>query len=469
MKKTKLISLVLLSTLLSQFSEAQFGGWLKKKQKAPQKIEFTGKIWEAPRNTTLEYSSKGNTAFFKKDEYQRGSDGNDFIALVSNRVSNLPGPNDIFIEYRGACASQILIELIVRHNPLFDPFLKSGDPDDLPIHDLLDALTKGLRDQCDELESIRVRILMYDPATPHRFREFLGSSGIESDWQLIEGFSETREDYRIRFSINSIHDKYLTAEYNDLADPSPVVKIAPRFSNNSERYFYKKAKFPTPFEDIAQQFIERYRTECTWAEQITFELDHAPNGYMFLRDDERTYLASKSSDWRLDTSNLVAIGEPLIKSYTELIDYLLKGDYQTVNRHRNIFDAFYLDLLKCYGTTCIDQIKNPIKVTTYTVDQMYDNNGFKISETRRGSATVVYIEKELLSLYNNYTQKEKMYSFYQIVQTATSTNTPSSILRPIKRRIEWFKEIESYVERNQESDELKQIYDKATEFAKTHN
>lgn len=211
-------------------------------QKEREAAKATMKVWEFTDGKDYKiYESDGYTASFTP-AFTRNA--KDFIALVSTRKKGDPfSLHDINFEYRGACSEQVLVKatsIMYTHEKL-QKYFETGNLKDAPIEGMLNALVKGLRDQCDDLESVRITI------GPVHFPRKDGAQKVVTltanmrkamGWKLETGFGPSLDGLEIKFRIHPALGSKLAIRYDGQCNNTQKLQIAPVFSNNTERYAY---------------------------------------------------------------------------------------------------------------------------------------------------------------------------------------------------------------------------------------
>lgn len=388
------------------------------------------KIWESPSNTLLNYEEQGFTAVFQKlTKYNSGYKGpKDFLATVNNIVNpsvtrNLS--NDIYFEFQGECAKQLVLKgtFDYNRNTSIDKFKQSKNTEDLPIRGILSAIIKGLEDQCDELESIIIKLNVRHDG---KLQEYFGTLKKVNNWELQDGFNSNDENYKI--SINTDEMKKATTDYGDnkllavsysgSCEKKPTLHIAPVFADRESERYYKRTEEMVAFNLVAGRAAQQYAKLCPEVEQINFTLDYLPPNYKCREGQDCTLVATKDSRasrrgiagvWRISESNFEYTGYqgPIVSTYNDVLRHLEEKDLEPLKHYERLFKMFYVDFLIMYGANCEELLANTVTITTTTFEQSYDpNSGIKYSGPQIGPPTTVFIDKKYLNIYENFDRQK---------------------------------------------------------------
>lgn len=469
MKKLLKITLVFLIMLIANPVQSQ--RWLKKKKK-PQKTETVkpeGKIWEQTGNHLSRADVYEEGKYKALFTYPRLKNlPKDFIATVNNRTirSSL---DDLYITYRGACAKEIIIRpgfVYGTKTTLLDAYRKSGKSSDLPIHEMLKPLLKGFLDQCDDLETIRLEMLT-SPENIYR-----GTMNKSNGWKLEDGFQETSDDYV--FKLNTGKDLFtaLGIYYEGKCQKTATMNIAPMFSNDTEKTFYKKKASFIDFSRIAKIAIDNYRTECINAEALNFTLDFVPNGYRCKEGTNCTLTASKLNNWEIDKSNfeLIPYVAPLMTTYKDVIELLDKGDFESfTDDYTPFFKLFYEEYSNLYGDFCNNNLVNPTKVVTRTFEEKTFADGSK-TESEIYPPSESFIETEYLPIYKAFKSRNNLTTVtdaFKLVMRVYERKNLNLIQNELSYRISNSNDIVRHLKGKCKSPKVKNVYSKMQELGAT--
>lgn len=435
------------------------------------------KIWELDYGEYRLYKSDGSVARFESNTSKRTP--KNFTALTGNRKGNAPSKEDIFITYRGTCGQQIKVETsqLFQHNPLLQTFIKTRKLEDIPIESMLNALVKGLKTECDELESVRIHIgPLYIPRTEATGKDELitiqANMSKSSNWKLKEGFGESLDALVIKFNTGPYLNTYLAVKYEGPCETVQKLKIEPVFTNNTERYAYRKPKGLLYYEEVAKRSIKAFTLECPDVESFEFSLpDDIPDS-VFRREGTKGIIkANKNNNWELDMSDFgyYSAEAPKINSYSDMITQLETNEFPFFERYEDFFKLFYEDFMDVYGTTCRSNLSNVTKISIHAFENRYNSEGFKVSETSLGAPQVSYIETKYLRTYNAFSAHNKktvLYNIFKAYITGKSQNNIEPVRQAILFRLEGSQQIKKYINSNCSDPKLKTLYNYIQELAK---
>lgn len=440
-------------------------------QKAREAAKATKKIWELDYGEYINYESDGFSAHFTSDASTRKP--KNFIALVSNRTGNTWTPDELVFEYRGACGQQIVVNSVqvMYTNKHLKKYFETENLNDAPIKGMLNAIVKGLSDQCDGLESVRVKMgPIYFPREGSEQRKvtLLANMSKANGWKLTEGFGEASADLKIKLRVPPSIVSKLVVQYDGACNKVQELNIAPVFSNNTERYSYKKEKTLSGYEEIAERAVKQYLLECPTVEEFVFKLNYVPESYFIREGKEGVIRATKKDNWTIDMSEFGHFRSegPRINDYEDVLTLLEKKDFKFIDRYADFFKLFYEDFMDVYGTVCHKNLKNPTKISIYAFESRYNSEGYKISETSMGPPQVSYVETAYLKRYQNYSHYNKGTVLYNIFKSFFSGSHQSGV-DAILFRIRGSQMIRKYINNNCDGQELKEVYEYMQELAKT--
>ncbi|WP_111710342.1 hypothetical protein [Lutibacter citreus] len=389
------------------------------------------KIWEIPSNTLLNYEEQGFKAVFQKiTKYHSGYKGpKGFSAKVNNIVDTSPtrnSSNDIFLEFQGACAKQLVLKgtFDYNRNTSIDKFKQSKNTEDLPIRGVLSTLIKGLEDQCDELESIIIKLHVRQDGKPQMYT---GTLKKVNNWELQNGFNSIDENYKISINTDSSKSKYqkdfgtnqlLAVNYNGSCEAKPTLHIAPVFADSESKRYYKRIEDMAAYNLVARRAAQQYAKQCPEVEQINFTLDYLPPNYKCRDGQDCTLKAIKdirasrrgiADMWRVNESNFRYTGYqgPILSTYNDVLHHLEKKDLEPLKHYDRLFKMFYVDFLIMYGENCKELLANTVSITTTTFEQSYDpNTGIKHTGPQIGAPTTVFIDNKYLNIYKNFDRQK---------------------------------------------------------------
>lgn len=435
------------------------------------------KIWELEHGEFKLYKSNGISARFESQNSKRHP--GKFIASTGNRKGNRPSAEDIFITYRGTCGQQIKIETgqLFNHNPLLQTFIKTRKLEDLPIKNMLNALSKGLKKECEELESIRVNIgPLYIPKTESNTKAetitVQANMSKTNNWKLKEGFGASLDNLKIKFNTTPFLNTYLVVNYEGPCKTVQQLNIAPVFSNNTERYAYKKPTGMLYYEKIAKRTIKPFLLECPDVETFEFSLKDVPDN-VFIREGTKGVIkANKSNNWQLNLSDFgyYSAEAPRINSYSDLITQLETNEFPFFERYSDFFKLFYEDFMDAYGTTCRNNLSNVTKISIHAFESRYNSDGFKISETSLGEPQVSYVETKYFNTYNKfaaYNKQTVMYNIFKAYLEGKSQNNIEPVRQAILFRLEGSQQINKYINSNCNDAKLKAMYNYIQKLARS--
>ncbi|MEO9891092.1 hypothetical protein [Aurantibacter sp.] len=430
------------------------------------------KIWErTDYRDTEQYEADGYRANFTPNSSKRAP--KDFIALVSSNKGDKYSMLDLLIEYRGACETQMTVKTtsIMYTNPIVQKFLETRDINDLPVLGMLEAMKKGLQDQCDDLESIRFTLgPIYVPPKDGRGENqkvvYNGHMNQNTGWQLTKGFDDAVADFVLKMYIAPDLTSKLAIKYEGACNPNQKFHIAPVFSNNTERYGYQKEETLVGYENVATRAITQAVLECPTIETIEFTLEYLPEP-MFVREDKAGVIrASKANNWALDVSDFGYFRSegPTITDYSDVITLLEKREFPFIDRYSDFFKLFYEDFMDAYGTTCRGNLKNATKISIHAFESRYNSKGYKVSEYEIGEPQVSYVETAYLRRYQRYAHYNKGTVLYNIFKGFFSGNQANGV-DAILFRIRGSQYIKKYINNNCDGEELKGLYNYMQELA----
>ncbi|MBM1104661.1 hypothetical protein JQC67_00790 [Aurantibacter crassamenti] len=448
---------------------AQPKKWKKEEERLKQVREAAKgnlKVWELTDHGDHKlYEVDGYRARFTPNSSRRAP--KEFIALVSSNKGEKYSPLDLFIEYRGACEQQMTVKTlsIMYTNPIVQKFLETRDINDLPVVGMLNAMKKGLRDQCDDLESIRfslspIYVPPKDGTGKNQKVEYNGHMNKNTGWQLTAGFDDALDNFVLKLYTPPGPNSMLAVKYEGACNATQKLHIAPVFSNNTERYAYQKEKTLYGYEEVAKRAIQQYVLECPTAEEFVFSLDYLPEP-MFIREDKEGVIrASKKDNWKLDVSDFGYFRSegPKINDYEDILTLLENKDFPFIDRYSDFFKLFYEDFMDVYGTTCRSNLTNPTKISIHAFESRYNSEGYKISESEIGPPQVSYVETAYLKRYQNYSYYNKGTVLYNVFRGFFSGNTQNGV-DAILFRVRGQQHIRKYINNNCNGEELKAVYD----------
>jgi len=441
-------------------------------QKAREDAKASMKVWELPSSRDYKnYTPDGFTAHFTPNTSRRQA--KEFIGIVGNRKGQYPTSEDIFIEYRGACGQQLLVKSasIMYTHPLLQKYIKTRNIDDFPVRGMLNALLKGLKDQCEDLESVRftsgpIALPAKDGAIKNEVITIRGHLNKANGWKLEDGFGDVLDAFVIKLHTGYFPISRFAVNYEGPCSTKQTLHIAPVFSNNTERYGYKKVKSLTYYEQVAQKAIEQFVLECPTVEEFVFTLEYLPERYFVKENEAGVIIASKKNNWVLDTSqfgNFRTEG-PQINDYEDVITLLEKRDFPFFERYTDFFKLFYEDFMDAYGTVCKGNLENPTTIKIHAFETRYNDLGYKVSETSLGPPQVLYIESAYLLRYQNFAYYNKGTVLYNIFKGFFSGNQQNGV-DAILFRLRGSEYIKKYINSNCDGGELKELYDYIQELA----
>ncbi|WP_396601456.1 hypothetical protein [Algibacter sp. R77976] len=437
------------------------------------------KIWELDYGEYRIYKSDGAVARFESNTSKRTP--KKFTALTGNRKGNSPSKEDIFITYRGTCGQQIMLETsqLFQHNPLLQTFIKTRKLEDIPIKSMLNAMVKGLKTECDELESVRIKIgPLYLPRTEATGKDELitlqANMSKASNWTLKEGFGESLDALVIKFNTGTYLNTYLAVKYEGPCKTVQKLKIEPVFSNNTERYAYRKPTGLLYYENLAKLAIKDFILECPDVESFEFSLPEDIPDSVFRREGTKGVIkANKNNNWELDMSDFgyYSAEAPRINSYSDMITQLETNEFPFFDRYEDFFKLFYEDFMDVYGTTCRSNLNNVTKISIHAFESRYNSEGYKVSETSLGDPQVSFIETKYLRTYKTFSAHNKktvLYNIFKAYITGKSQNNIEPVRQAILFRLEGSQQIKKYINSNCSDPKLKTLYNYIQELAKTN-
>jgi len=483
---TKLVSLLLVVTFI-HIGSAQETNKLKrwrdaiqkKKEKKKEKNKSQDekaatntnvKVWEVKDDSdTKIYESDGYTAAFRPAHTRNP---NEFIALVSTRKQGSRfSLDDLNFEYRGACGPQLMVKAVsvMYTNQKFQKYFETGNFKDAPIEGLLNAIVKGLRDQCDALESVRFTTgPIYFPRKDGEQKVVTLNANMSkaNGWKLEEGFGTSLEGLEIKLRIPPGISSQLAVSYDGTCNTTQKLKIEPVFSNNTERYAYQKEKTLAGYEDVAKRAVKQYLLECPTVEEIEFSLDYLPEPIFVREGKEGVIRASKKDNWVIDTSEFgyYRAEGPQINDYEDVLTLLEKKEFPFIDRYADFFKLFYEDFMDVYGTVCTNNLKNPTKISIHAFESRYNSEGFKISETELGPPQVLHIETAYLKRYQRFSHYNKATVLYNVFKGFFNGSHQGGT-DAILFRIRGQQYIKKYINNNCNGEELKSVYNYMQELA----
>ncbi|MBP1840996.1 hypothetical protein [Formosa algae] len=442
-------------------------------QKAREAAKASMKVWELPSSRDYKiYESDGFSAQFLPNTSRRQT--KEFIAIVGNRTGQYPTAEDIFIEYRGACGQQLLVKsnALMYTHPLLQNYIQTRNIKDFPIQGMLNALVKGLKDQCDNLEAVRftsgpIGLSAKQGEMEHEVITIQGHMTKANGWRLEKGFGDALASYTVKLHTGYFPISKFAVNYEGTCHTSQKLDIAPVFTNNTERYGYKKVKGLFYYEEVAKKAIEQYILECSNVEEFEFTLNYLPED-MFVKEGKAGVItASKSDNWELDTSQFGYIRSlgPRINDYEDVITQLETGDFPLFEQYTDFFKLFYEDFMDAYGTVCRSQLKNPTTIKIHAFETRYNDLGYKISETSLGPPQVLYIETAYLKRYQSIAHYNKGTVLYNIFKGFFSGDQRAGV-DAILFRLRGSEYIKKHINSNCNGEDLKVLYNYIQELAK---
>lgn len=439
-------------------------------QKVREAAKANMKIWELTNGEYKNYESDGYTSYFTGSGSRRAS--KDFIALVSTRKKGESySTNEINFEYRGACGQQVMVKStsVMYTNQLLQKYFETGVLKDAPIEGMLKALVKGLRDQCDGLESVRITMgPVYFPRKDGEQKVVTLNANMSkaNGWKLEEGFGASLDALEIKLRVPPSFSSKLAVIYDGKCNTIQKLNIAPVFSNNTERYDYKKEKTLYGYEEVAKRAVKQYLLECPTVKEIEFTLDYLPEP-LFVREDKKGVIrATKKDNWAIDTSEFGYFRSegPQINDYEDVLTLLEKKEFPFIERYEDFFKLFYEDFMDVYGTVCKSNLKNPTTIKIHAFETRYNDLGYEVSSTSLGPPQVLHIETIHLKRYQSYSHYNKGTVLYNIFKSFFSGNQQSGA-EAILFRIRGQQYIRKYINNNCSGEELKAVYDYMQELA----
>ncbi|MBJ2174385.1 hypothetical protein JBL43_09065 [Aureibaculum sp. A20] len=484
--KKFMLCILLFSFIFSATSQRRRGIiFNKKKKKKPlteQVAVYTGKIWEHPtRSGSISYEVNGIQALFQKMNNYNKKDKTIFRAIVNN-IDPKTGTkrnlnNDIYIEFYGPCAQQINLigGLNFDRSTIIDDFKQSKNVEDLPIHDLLAAITKGFKAQCESLEAIIIKFNVYSNGETI---EYAGTLDNSNNWKLKNGVDTTNDYYTINIDAKepkSDSEKYfypdtklLTVKYSGPCEINPTLAIIPTFIDYKQNQNYQRSENLLNFKAAANDAIKQYRKQCPDVEEIKFTLAYMPADYTCKEGTDCMIKASKATNWKIDNSDFsyALYDGPILDSYTEVMDHLERKDFEPLEHYSPLFKTFYIDYLVAYGDNCKSFLKEPWKITTVTYRQHYDSNGFKSHIDDVGPPVDVFIEKKYLSTYKAF-EKDYALNMLSKIFTGNVRNTVNQMKNSAMYRYKAIQFLEGQISGKCNSPKIQGLYKTMQELAET--
>lgn len=435
-------------------------------KKLEEEKKANSKIWELPFGETVVYKENGYEAMLKS--HATKTKPQDFFGLVSDRSISPP----LFVEFRGKCEQQMTVkaQLLTYNNPLLATFLKTKDFKDLKIEPILSPLLKGLKDQCDDLESLRFTTspiaLAYDKNGKSEVITIRGSMDKSNNWKLKEGFSDALDSFVIKFKTAPFYKSMLAINYEGACNKTQKLHIKPVFSNNTERYAYRNETSLFNFKEVAKRSIKMFLVECQDVDTFEFSIDYIPES-VFVREGKKGIIrATKTNNWELDLSEFgyYSAEAPRINDYEDILTQLETNEFPFFERYEDFFKLFYEDFMDIYGTVCRNNLINPTKISIHAFESRYNSEGFKISENSLGPPQVLYVETKYLKRYQRFSQQNKITVLYNVFKAFSSRNQQSGV-DAILFRIRGSQLIKKYINDNCDSKELEAVYNYIQELA----
>ncbi|MCK0158146.1 hypothetical protein MWU65_13210 [Cellulophaga sp. F20128] len=461
----KILNIIIILAVLLIWNPVQSQRWGNNKKKT-ETVKPEGKIWEqTEKYVSVVYQEgkyKANFTYTRLKNLPK-----DFIAEVNNRTY-LSSLDDLYITYRGACAKEIILRPAFVHggdkSTLLNAYKASGNSSDLPIHEMLKPLLKGFLAQCDELESIRIEMGTYQGNI------YRGTMKKSNNWKLEDGFQETSDDYA--FKLNTGKDIFtaLGIYYEGKCQKTATMNIAPMFSNDTEKTFYKKKASFIDFSRIAKIAIDKYSAECINAETLNFTLDFVPTGYRCKEGTNCTLTASKLDNWEIDKSNfeLIPYVAPLMTTYKDVIELLDKGDFESfTDDYTPFFQLFYEEYSNLYGSFCNNNLVNPAKVVTRTFEVKTFADGSK-TESELYPPSESFIETEYLPIYKAFKSRNNLTTVtdaFKLVMRVYERKNLNLMQNELSYRIGNSNTIVKHLKGKCNSPKVKNVYTKMQELA----
>ena len=439
---------------------AQFFKINKKKNKAEKEEVYNFKIWEDTDHYYRIYKV-GDISAHAIPIASRNGNSKEWQVNTGYREPG--GTMDaIDFEFRGECAEQVLVtgKWPLNWNsihPSNQEFLKTKDFEDIIYIKYLEPLIVALKNQCDELKSIRLKFQF------SRDQVYEGQMDKENNWELTDGFSDKifQKSLNIKSDPGFFNTNFFVS-YQGGCENDLDLYLQGKTNNILEM---KHANFIN-YDEIIQSFAKKIAIECSTVNKLNFRLQYVPEGWRCKPDSPFTLVAIKNNNkWSVSRENFERdVPKVRVSDYKQFLQLIEQDNFDPLEDYENSFKILYVSYLEAYGTYCKNKLKDYSTYEVQSVEYTYDSNRVVVNEQNVGPKQNINIEDKFYDTYIRFSSANKLYGVQQIL--AAAARNPRSGVQ------DWYSNTKSnnnqvinFIKENCPNNRVETIYDKLNKIA----
>ena len=445
-----IILLVTICTINSIEAQIRFSRQKKKKK-------FRTKVWEDRGGTTRSFVFDGAEALATSYSQTNSPDNWAVRSQVKNNESNYA---NIHFGWRGECQEELLVKgsyesFFTEATP--DPdFVQSGNIEKLDFIGHLTAVTKTLIDQCDQLKTIRLQIIISPNYT------YKGHLDKENGWKIIS--DSGNKQYKKTIKLIAQSQGYGKPTFSAIYRGVCTKKLVVRIEEKNSVFRRTRLKF-SDYNEIIKSFRSKATSECPDVSEIHFRLESIPDGFNCASNASCTIIARKENNWSVTNNTFKKKKEiQSIGSNTRFISMIEKEGFDPTIDHPNRLKMVYTDYLEAFGTYCPHKLKNATPFEIKSIEERYNSiSGETYSREQVGPTKIVEFEKQYLPIYKQFINDNRR--THMRLMLSVAFNGTASQVQYFREALNNTYEVQRFVEKNCDNGRAEKVYNLLNTFA----